>query len=54
MDIKVIGFLGILLLNQRQGKLTIEEAKELVNKAQQYQFRIANRLHKQFIGLLDK
>jgi len=54
MDIKVIGFLGILLLNKRQGKLTVKEAKELVNKAQQYQFRIAKQLQQQFIKLLGK
>lgn len=52
MKIKIIGFLGVLLLNNKQGKLSRVEAIDLVEQAKLHKFRLSSQLEKRFTELL--
>lgn len=53
LDIKIIGFLGVLLLNHKKEMLTADQAVALVSKARKFHFRLPTRLEKQFIERLS-
>ena len=52
MHLKIIGFLGVLLLNYKQNRLTKEEAHSILNEAKQLQFRLSRKLENHFVSLL--
>ncbi len=52
LELEVIGFVGVLILNNRQGKLTSKEAQSVLEKAQKNHFRVSTSLQKQFIKRL--
>ncbi|MCK5810629.1 MAG: hypothetical protein KAH00_06040 [Cocleimonas sp.] len=52
MGVRIIGFLGVLLLNNKQDKLSTEEAKEIMKQAKKFQFRLSERLERHFIASL--
>ncbi len=54
MNLKIAGFLGILLLNHRQGKLNANEVRQLLDKAKSLHFRLSAKLERQFLEELDK
>ena len=53
LDIKIIGFLGVLLLHHKKEMLTTEQAVSLVSKAKKSHFRLSVRLEKQFMKRLS-
>ena len=53
LNIKIIGFLGILVLNYHQGKIDKSEAKALINKVKSFQFRLSEKLEAHFFTLLS-
>ncbi len=52
LDINIIGFLGVLLLNHKKGILSTQQAVDIMSKAKQFHFRISARLEKQFMARL--
>jgi predicted nucleic acid-binding protein len=54
LDIKIIGFLGVLLLNRKKGMLTSRQAVSLVSKAKNFHFRLSASLEKQFMERLSR
>ena len=52
MGIKIIGFLGVLLLNYRHDMLKKNEIKDILYQTDQLGFRLSDRLKKDFFSKL--
>jgi predicted nucleic acid-binding protein len=53
MNIPIIGFLGLILLNHRHGHLSDEQASTIFNQAKEQHFRISQPLETQFKTRLE-
>lgn len=54
MGINIIGLLGVLLLNHQKGHFSSEEILHLYHQAKEADFRVSQKLEKQFMSLLLK
>jgi predicted nucleic acid-binding protein len=52
LNIRIIGFLGVLLLNYKQEKLTRNEAEDIISEAKLFKFRLSKNLEDRFFELL--
>ena len=52
MGLKIIGFLGILLLHYKKELLTRNQVLDIIQQAKEEQFRLSDRLEKAFFALL--
>ena len=53
LGVKIIGLLGIVLLNQKQGFISKKEAKEFLDNVIARGFRISKKLIEEFVKTLD-
>jgi len=52
MNIKIIGFLGVLLLNYRHNKLKKDEIEEILHHSDSLNFRLSKKLKQDFFSKL--
>jgi predicted nucleic acid-binding protein len=52
LKIRIISFLGVLLLNYKQKKLTRNEAEDIISEAKLFKFRLSKNLEDRFFELL--
>ncbi len=52
MGIKIIGFLGVLLLNYRHGKISKDEIEDILHQANNLNFRLSEKLKRDFFEKL--
>jgi len=52
MGIRIIGFLGVLLLNYRHSKLSKEEIEDILHHADRLNFRLSKKLKQDFLAKL--
>ena len=52
MGVKIIGFLGVLLLNYRHDKLSKEEIKDMLQQVNNLNFRMSEKLKQDFFEKL--
>ena len=54
MGLKIVGLLGVLLLNHRRGYLSETEVLKLLAQLKQMDFRLSTRLENDFIKQLQR
>jgi predicted nucleic acid-binding protein len=52
MGVKIIGFLGVLLLNYRHNKLNKEEIEDILHHTNNLNFRLSEKLKQDFFEKL--
>ncbi|RUM73632.1 MAG: hypothetical protein DSZ11_05475 [Sulfurovum sp.] len=52
LGINIFGFIGLLILNYKNGLLTQEDTLDIFYKAKEQGFRVGMRLEREFLGLI--
>lgn len=53
MGLKIVGLLGVLLLNRQKGHLSKQEAMTLLEQVKQLDFRLSAKLERDFLARLE-
>ncbi len=54
MGIRIIGFLGVLILNYRQNRLDVNEIEDILLQADKLNFRLSKKLKQDFLNKINK
>lgn len=54
LNIKIIGFLGVLYINYNKNKITEKEIRKIISEARQKGYRISDKLLKDFFEKINK